>query len=88
MLNLLVRVHSSTRSDNQLLAQEVSISGSGAGSIVTGVITDYSVPRQPLSKSMVQVLRPLYLELQHCCHGSCRFFQVDSKGMDLNRPYS
>ncbi len=84
MLNLLVRVHSTTRSDNQLLAQDVSISGSGAGSIVTGVITDYSgtkaAAQQVYGAGASATLLGAFstVAMDHAAS-----FQVDSKGMDL-----
>jgi hypothetical protein len=84
MLNLLVRVHSTTRSDNQLLAQDVSISGSGAGSIVTGVITDYSgtkaAAQQVYGAGASATLLGAFstVAMDHAAS-----FQVDSRGMDL-----
>jgi Domain of unknown function (DUF5666) len=84
MLSLLVRVHSTTRSDNQLLAQDVSISGSGAGSIVTGVITDYSgtkaAAQQVYGAGASATLLGAFstVAMDHAAS-----FQVDSKGMDL-----
>jgi hypothetical protein len=84
MLNLLVRVHSTTRSDNQLLAQDVTISGSGAGSIVTGVITDYSgtkaAAQQIYGAGASAALLGAFstVAMDHAAS-----FQVDSRGMDL-----
>jgi Domain of unknown function (DUF5666) len=84
MLNLLVRVHSTTRSDSQLLAQDVSISGSGAGSIVTGVITDYSgtkaAAQQIYGAGASAALLGAFstVAMDHAAS-----FQVDSRGMDL-----
>jgi hypothetical protein len=85
MLNLLVRVHATTRSDNQLLAQDVSVSGSGAGSVVTGVITDYSG-----TKAAAQQLygagasAALLGTFGRVAMDPSASFQVDSKGMDLS----
>jgi hypothetical protein len=84
MLSLLVRVHSTTRSDNQLLAQDVSISGSGLGSVVTGVITDYSGTKAAAQ----QVYGAGASATQLGAFGTvimdpAASFQVDSKGMDL-----
>ncbi len=84
MANLLVRIHSTTRSDNQLLAQDVSISGSGAGSVVTGIITDYSGTKAAAQ----QVYGAGASATQLGAFGAVAMdpavtFQVDSRGMDL-----
>ena len=84
MVNWFVRVHSATRADGQLLTQEVSIAGSGLGSVVTGVITDYGgtkVAVQQLygsgaSSSALGTFRTLILD-------PATAFQLDSRGMDL-----
>jgi hypothetical protein len=85
MLNLLVRVHSTTRSDNQLVAQDVSISGSGAGSIVTGVITDYSGTKAAAQQVYGAGASATVLgTFGTVAMDPAASFQVDSKGMDLN----
>ncbi len=84
MSGLLVRVHATTHSDGKLLAQDVSISGSGAGSVVTGVLTDATgtkVTAQQVygagaSLSLLGSLATVALD-------SSASFQIDSKGMDL-----
>jgi len=84
MLNLMVRVHSTTRSDNQLLVQDVSVSGSGAGSVVTGVITDSSG-----TKAAAQQLygagasAALLGTFGKVVMDPAASFQMDSRGMDL-----
>jgi len=84
MLNLLVRVHSSTRSDNQLVAQDVSISGSGAGSIVAGVITDYSGTKAAAQQVYgAGASATLLGAFGTVAMDPAASFQVDSKGMDL-----
>lgn len=84
MLTLFVRIHSTTRTDGQLLAQEVSVSGSGGGSVVTGVVTNLTgtkVTAQQIygagaSSAVLGTVATMALN-------PAASFQVDSKGMDL-----
>ncbi len=84
MTNLLVRIHSTTPIDGQLLAKEVSVAGSGSGSVVTGVITDFTgtkVATQQVygagaSSSVLGAFGTVVVD-------PAASFQVDSRGMDL-----
>ena len=84
MLNLIVRVHSTIRKDGQNVAQEVSVAGSGQGSVVTGVITDYTGGRvavqQIYGSGATTTALGAYGTL---ALDSTTAFQMDSRGMDL-----
>ena len=84
MPNLLVCIHSTTRVDGRLLAQEVTVAGSGFGAVVTGVITDYAgtkVTRQQVygpgaSASVLGTSGTVTMD-------ATSSFEVDSRDMDL-----
>ncbi len=84
MLSLLVAVHSANRADGQLLVQEVSVNGSGAGSIVAGIITDSSGTKAAAqevygagaSSSQLGTFSKVAMD-------PASSFEMDSRGMDL-----
>ncbi len=84
MQNLLVMVHSATRTDGQSLAQVVSVVGSGSGSAIAGVITSIdgtTVASQQVygagaSVSTLGAAGKVYLD-------PAASFEVDSHGMNL-----
>ena len=84
MPNLLVRIHATTRSDGQLLAEEVTVAGSGAGAIVTGIITDYAGTKLTTQQAYGAGATITMLgSNSNITLDAASSFEVESRGMDL-----
>lgn len=84
MSNLMVRVRGKTRADNQLLAQEVTVVGSGFGSVVVGIITNPAGTKIAMQQVYGAGVSPALLgSFGTIALDPAASFQVDASGMDF-----